>query len=122
MKDLRSITDPAAGSGARRAGGSEIAHAISGFEPMTAVSFCSVTVSADAPSALCRLTRSVRCAGLMPRTFAASSRRDEASDVEDLFAEAFHFGVTGPSVVRSGAADSEVAPQWSALVVCCRLP
>jgi len=31
VKDLRSITDPAAGSGARRAGGSEIAHAISGL-------------------------------------------------------------------------------------------
>jgi hypothetical protein len=38
------------------------------------------------------------------------------------FAEAFHFGVTGPSVVRFGAADSEVAPQWLTLVACCRLP
>lgn len=56
------------------------------------------------------------------RAFAASRRCDEFSNVEDPFAEAFHFGVTGPSVVRSGAADSEVAPQWSALVACCRLP
>jgi hypothetical protein len=31
VKDLRSITDPAAGSGARRAWGSEIADAISGL-------------------------------------------------------------------------------------------
>jgi hypothetical protein len=89
---------------------------------MTAVSFCSVTVSADAPSALCRLTRSVRCAGLMPARIRCLKGHDEFSDVEDPFAEALHFGVTGPSVLRSGAADSEVAPQWLALVACCRLP
>ncbi len=35
MKDLKSITDPAAGSEARRQEGPEAAHALSGFEPMT---------------------------------------------------------------------------------------
>ena len=62
MKDLRSITDPAAGSEARRAWGPEIARAISG-EPMTTVNFYSVTVSADAPSALCRLARQADAQG-----------------------------------------------------------
>jgi hypothetical protein len=28
--------------------------------------------------------------------------------------------VTGPSMVRAGAADSEVAPQWSAQIAQCR--
>jgi len=83
---------------------------------MTAVSFYSVTVSADALSALCRLVRQFDAPGWYPRAFAASRRCDEFSDVENAFAEALHFGVTGPSVVRSGAADSEVAPQRSALV------
>jgi hypothetical protein len=81
-----------------------------------------VTVSAGALPRAMSAHEVSSSAGLMPRTFAASRRRDEASDVEDPFAEAFHFGVTGPSVVRSGAADSEVAPQWSALVACCRVP
>jgi hypothetical protein len=35
VKDLRSITDPAAGSEARRQEGPEAAHCLSGFEPMT---------------------------------------------------------------------------------------
>jgi hypothetical protein len=35
VKDLRSITDPAAGSEAREQEGPEAAHAESGFEPMT---------------------------------------------------------------------------------------
>jgi hypothetical protein len=41
------------------------------------------------------------------------------------FAEAFQFGVTGPSVARLGAADSEVAPQgrrWSLVAGCPELP
>jgi len=44
------------------------------------------------------------------------------SDVEDPFAEALASEFTGPSVARSYVADSEVAPQWSALVACRRLP
>ena len=47
MKDLKSITDPAAGSEARRQEGPEAAHAFSGFEPMTVRQLHSVTVSAD---------------------------------------------------------------------------
>jgi hypothetical protein len=35
VKDLKSITDSAAGSEARRQEGPEAAHAFSGFEPMT---------------------------------------------------------------------------------------
>ena len=59
----------------------------------------------------------------MPGTHSLPQRRcDEFSDVEDPFAKALHFGVTGPSVARSGAADSEIAPQWPALVACCRCP
>lgn len=64
----------------------------------------------------------VRCAGLMPPRIRCLGRCDEFSGIEDAFAEAFHFGVTGPSVVRFGAANCEVAPQQSALVACCRLP
>jgi len=56
------------------------------------------------------------------RAFAASRRRAEFSDVEDPYAGALTSEFTGPSVARSGAADSEVVPQWSALVACCRLP
>jgi len=46
VKDLRPITDPAAGSEARRQEGPEAAHALSGFEPMTIRQLHSVTVSA----------------------------------------------------------------------------
>jgi len=58
----------------------------------------------------------------MPPRIRCLGRCDEFSGIEDAFAEAFHFGVTGPSVVRFGAANCEVAPQQSALVACCRLP
>jgi hypothetical protein len=56
------------------------------------------------------------------RAFAASRRRDEFSNVEDPPAGALTSEFTGSSVARSRAVDSEVAPQWSALIACCRLP
>jgi hypothetical protein len=89
---------------------------------MTTVSFYSVTVSADAPSTLCRLVRQFDARGDASRAFAACGRCDEFSDVENPHAGALTSEFTGPSVARSGAADSEVAPQLSALVACCRFP
>jgi hypothetical protein len=55
------------------------------------------------------------------RAFATSRHCDEFSDVEDPHAGALTSEFTGPSVARAGAADSEVAPQWSAPVACSRL-
>lgn len=52
MKDLTSITDPAAGSEAREARRPEAARARSGVEPMTTVNFYSVTVSSAQTPAL----------------------------------------------------------------------
>ena len=89
---------------------------------MTAGSFCSGDGVGGCSIRAVSAREAVRCAGLMPPRVRCLGRCDEFSDVEDPFAEAFKFGVTGPSVVRSGAADSEVAPQSSALVACCRLP
>jgi hypothetical protein len=74
---------------------------------MTAVNFYSVTVSADAPSALGRLVRQFDARGWMPRAHSLPGRRDGFSDVEDPCAEALASEFTGASVARSGAADSE---------------
>jgi hypothetical protein len=90
-------------------------------EPMTARQL----LLPDGVGGLCvraaRLVRLFRRAGLMParivnlRGAAATSRMPRTSPTVALTS-----GVTGPSVARSGAADSEVAPLRSALVACCR--
>lgn len=99
MKDLKSITDPAAGSEARRHEGPEAAHALSGFEPMTIRQLHSVTVSADMrPRCSARGSVSppwdVPAGYRLPPGIASTSRV-----AKKPFASLQYVGVTGPSVV-----------------------
>lgn len=90
---------------------------------MTTVSFYSLTVPADQPSALFGSWVRFDARGMCPRTLSASGYCGRISGAEKAVpSNPQYSGVTSPSVVRSGAADSEVAPQWSTLIAQCQLP
>jgi hypothetical protein len=100
VKDLKSITDPAAGSEARRQEGPEAAHAFPGFEPMTIRQLHSVTVSAG-KRPRCSARWSVSTPGGCSRGLSSASRhRVDISRGEDAVRSSPQYvGATSPSVV-----------------------